>query len=144
MAKNVIRTPDALGFWGRFILEKKEGETGLFDLKLRAMKPLVDAARVLALELGLHATTNTIDRFRAVAERNDGLRPICNKAGEAFEFILRLRAENGLRRKDNGRYVATGAMAPAEMKKLMDALHVLRDVQTLVRVRYQLDSLGLS
>lgn len=56
-----------ISFFGRFELEKGEGDEGL-NLRERGLDPIVDLARVLALEAGYLKSTNTFDRLRHLRE----------------------------------------------------------------------------
>jgi CBS domain-containing protein len=56
-----------ISFFGRFELEKGQGDEGL-NLRERGLDPIVDLARVLALEAGFLKSTNTFDRLRHLRE----------------------------------------------------------------------------
>jgi len=56
-----------ISFFGRFELEKGRDDEGL-NLRERGLNPIVDLARVLALEAGYLKSTNTFDRLRHLRE----------------------------------------------------------------------------
>jgi CBS domain-containing protein len=64
LAKNALDNRPPLGFLRQFVVEKSGEHNNGLNLKLRGLTPVVDVARVLALELGV-ASTNTLERLKA-------------------------------------------------------------------------------
>src|SRR5690606_11105228 len=56
-----------ISFFGRFELDRDEAGREGFDLRTRGVRPAVDIARALALEVGYLKSANTFDRLRHVA-----------------------------------------------------------------------------
>lgn len=143
LAKNAVRGLSPLTVLGNMHLEKKGPGRNRFDIKLRGMKPLADAARVLALDTGLHAFTGTVDRFRRVASADPSVGAIAPEAVMAYELFMRHRVLHGTDGPEPTRYIDVGALNRIERGQLRDALRCIAPVRTLLRVRYQLDALGL-
>jgi len=143
MAKNAVRGLPALTAFGKFALERKGHAEGRFDIKLRAMKPLSDAARVLAMDGEHLAITGTVERFRKVASSDPSVASVASDAEMAYDLFLRHRVLRGIGGPDQGRYIELGTMNHMERAQLRDALRCIRPVQTLLRVRFQLNTLGL-
>jgi CBS domain-containing protein len=143
LAKNAVRYPPPLGLWERFVLEKHGEHRGQFDVKLRAMKPVVDAARVLALDTGIHATTGTVDRLMRLSASDSSIARVFPEVSMAFELFLRYRIQYGMSHRDSGRYLDLAGLRKLERGMLRNAFLPVKSLATLVRVRYQLDSLGL-
>ncbi len=59
LAKNALENPPPLSFFRNFILEKNGEHKDSFDIKLRAMMPLADAARLLILASRTGGENNT-------------------------------------------------------------------------------------
>ena len=68
MAKVALTNRPPLSLLKRFVVEKSGENKNKFDLKLRGLNPVVDAARVLSLDLGIK-TQNTLDRLAEIQKR---------------------------------------------------------------------------
>jgi CBS domain-containing protein len=141
MAGHATQHPPPLTLFRRPALETTGPHAGCFDIKLRAMKPLVEAARVLAIDAGAIGVTNTIDRFAAAASADPASSSLCNDGRSAYEFFLSFRQNYGS--ADGGRFIDMKDVPSAGMADLRDALLAVKGVMRGVRVRYQLDQLGL-
>jgi CBS domain-containing protein len=143
LAKNAAHNPSATGFWRRLNVERKGPHRGLFDLKLRAMKPVTESVRVLALDGGVHSITGTIDRMEKMAADDRSIAGISRDIVEAYELFMRYRVLYGTKGKDAGRYLDLGKMGKQEMRRLRYLFGSVSSLLRLVQVRYQLDALGL-
>ena len=143
LAKNASHNPPATGLWGRLNLERKGPGKGLFDLKLRAMKPVTEAVRVLALDRGVHALTGTLDRIERLAADDRSIAGVGPGIVEAYEQFMRYRVLYGTRGEDAGRYIDLRKMSKQEIRRLRDLLGSVSSLLKLLQVRYQLDALGL-
>jgi CBS domain-containing protein len=139
LAEMVVATPPPLNFWGKFTVERKGGAAGRFDLKSRGLAPLRDAARVLALKHNLTRHYSTGGRFRQLGEALPRYVELCGLAGEAYDFLMRLRILNGLKRGDSGRYIDPGELTKLERAQLTNVFDVVRMVQTAVRAEFNLE-----
>lgn len=142
LAKNALRAPSPTGLRRHLELERHGAHKGRFDLKLKAIKPFTDAVRVLALDRGLHAT-GTLDRLTALSATDASIRDLSPDLFAAYETLIRCRVLFGVQDEDRGRYIDPAAMNRLETKRLLDAFEAVKALLTVVRVRYQLDALGL-
>ncbi|HTY58894.1 MAG TPA: DUF294 nucleotidyltransferase-like domain-containing protein [Bacteroidota bacterium] len=143
LARNAAHNPPATGLWGLLNTEKKGPARGLFDLKLRAMKPVTEAVRVLALDRGIHALTGTLDRLEAMAADDRSIASISRDIVEAYELFMKYRVLYGTKGEDAGRYLDLKRMSKQEMRRLRYLFGAVSSLVKLVQVRYQLDALGL-
>jgi CBS domain-containing protein len=143
LAKNAAHNPPATGLWERLNVERKGPHRGLFDLKLRAMKPVTEAVRVLALDRGVHAFTGTLDRIEKMAADDRSIEAIRPDIVEAYELFMRYRVLYGTKGEDAGRYLDLRRMSKQELRRLRSLFGSVSSLLKLVRVRYQLDALGL-
>lgn len=139
LAKNALQNPPPLGIFRAFLLEKSGEQKDRFDIKARAILPMVDAARVLALSTNFLRETNTFARFEAVAEKEPGNRKIYRDALQAFEFYLQLRVRHGLVHHDTGRYIDPNELSKLERQMLRNTFTVLEAIQQILSVRFKLD-----
>jgi CBS domain-containing protein len=143
LAKNAAHNPPATGLWGRMNVERKSPHRGFFDLKLRAMKPVTEAVRVLALDSGVHPLTGTLDRIERMAADDRSIEGIRADIVEAYELFMRYRVLYGTRGGDAGRYLDLRKMSIQELRRLKYLFSSVSSLVKLVQVRYQLDALGL-
>lgn len=120
LAKQAIANPPPLSFFRRFIIEKDGEHRDLFDIKLRAISPLCDAARVLALDEGYLDQTATLDRFDYLAQVDPANAALYSDATEAYLEVLATRLRFAIANSDSGRYIN-----PDDLDKL-DRIHVRR------------------
>jgi CBS domain-containing protein len=143
MAGHATQHPSPFTLFRRPALERSGPHAGRFDIKLRAMKPLVEAARVLAMDVGDLSTTNTVERFRAVAEADHASSSMCNDGIEAYERFLWFRQRYGTPQSNGGRYLDLRDAPSAEIEAFRNALRAVKRVMTALSVRYQLEGLRL-
>lgn len=140
LAKNALQNPPPLSFFRGFVVERSGEHEDRFDVKARAMMPLADAARVLAVEKGL-PEVGTAERFRKLGELEARNEDLFEEAALAYELLMRLRARSGLAHGDSGRFLEIDAMGKLERQALRSTFAVITDVQKVLRARYQTDVL---
>ena len=59
LGANALENPAPLGFFRQFLVENDGEHKDTFDIKSRALLPLVDAARILILSVGIRNINNT-------------------------------------------------------------------------------------
>ncbi|WOO42160.1 DUF294 nucleotidyltransferase-like domain-containing protein [Rubellicoccus peritrichatus] len=80
------------------------------DTKAHALYPMVDLARVMALQFGLSDTTSTIERFQKLKELVPEEAKLFGEAAEAFQFALLIQTRFGLSRGDEGQFIRPGEL----------------------------------
>jgi CBS domain-containing protein len=139
LGESIVDTPPPLNFWGRFVVEKRGGREGEFDLKQRAMAPLRDAARLLCLKHRLTHRYSTGGRWEDIRRSVPRLAELATLARDGYDHLLRVRTLNGLRRGDSGRFVDPTTLTKLERDQLANVFDVVRMVQTSVRLEFQLE-----
>jgi CBS domain-containing protein len=139
LAELVVDTPPPLNFWGKFVVENRGGRESGFDIKNRALSPLRDAARALALKHGLTRRYSTGGRWEDIRRTQPRSAEMAALARDGYDLLLRLRTLNGLRRGDTGRFIDIASLSKLERSQLANAFDVLRMVQNSVRLEFQLD-----
>ncbi len=137
MAKHTLKNLPPVGFFRQFIVESNGDHKDFFDIKNRAIAPLSDAARVLALGQGILHTKNTSERFEALAQQDAPNRELFENCSYAFKALLKFRTKRGIAQNDSGRFINLEALTKSEKLKLKRCFKPLRDVQEVLRVRYQ-------
>ena len=129
-----------MSVFGRFQLERNDDGKEGFDVRARGIRPVVDLARALALEIGYLKSANTFDRLRAV-EASESL-----SVAEARSLLpaLRTLSDLHLRLQMQAAEVSetpTDRMDPGKLHKsqqnlLKDTLKTVQRVQQSLASRY--------
>ncbi len=138
-AKNALQNPPPLGFFRNFLVEKSRDHANEFDIKARAMMPLSDAARVLAYELKVPEYFSTVERFRRLGSLVPGMADLAPEAAAAYEFLMKLRAVNGLVAGSSGRYIKPESLNKLDRQMLRNVFSTIEKVQKALNLRFQLD-----
>lgn len=139
MAINALQNPPPLSFFKNFVVEKGGEHSNEFDIKARALMPLIDTARVLALELNCLEHSNTQQRYSMIAEKDNTLRQLSDEACYAHELLLRYRTLSGLRNKDSGRYINIDELGKIERQTLRSVFNVIERIQKMLGLRFQVE-----
>ncbi len=128
-----------LGFFRDFVVKTDGSYTDGLDIERDVLDSIVNAARILALELGI-PSTNTLDRLKRAAEAaalDGGLQEDLH---EAFGFITFLWvskylevAESGVR---NDQVIAAPRLNMMQRKTMKYSFAAIRRLQAIVRDRY--------
>ena len=138
LAQAALQNPSPLTFFRNFVVERSGEHKDQFDLKARAMRPLTDAARVLILQAREGKINNTLRRYEALARLEPQNATLYTEAAEAYETLIRLRAELGLKRKDSGRFVRPEELSQVQRLLLRNSFNPVKDIQQLLELRFQL------
>jgi CBS domain-containing protein len=142
LAKNALTNPAPLGFFRNFLVERSGKHQDKFDIKLRAMMPLVDAARLLVLSHKVVGVNNTFKRFERLAELEPQHKEIFKEAGKAYEIFMRIRVTEGLKAGDSGRYIHPDHLGKLQRQLLKNAFVPIDELQKIIAVRFQLSLMG--
>jgi CBS domain-containing protein len=137
LAKNALQNPPPLSFFRNVIVEKNGEHKDSFDIKLRAMMPLVDAARLMILEKKLSGINNTGERYQALAKLDPANADVLYLAADAYEILIRIRTLFGLRHKNSGRYIQPEEMDKMAKLLLRNAFQPIDDIQKIIKIRFQ-------
>jgi CBS domain-containing protein len=128
----------ALGWFGRLRSERdKQDRSGMINLKLRGSLPLVEAARLLSLRVGL-PETSTLARLDGLVvkgalhpEDHDNLK-------DAFQFISQLLLRQQVEDLAAGREI--GDFVPEERLSKREKDHLVICLRSIVNVRTTLEA----
>ncbi|MCA9839329.1 MAG: cyclic nucleotide-binding/CBS domain-containing protein [Trueperaceae bacterium] len=141
MAKNALEHRPPLGFFRQFVLESGGEHAQHFDLKHKGMVPIIDLARLYALEAGI-ASLNTQERLSAAIAANLISEEAGNNLQDALEYIayIRLRHQGKQVRageKPNN-FVSPDELSSFERRHLKDAFQIVNAMQSNLSLRYPL------
>jgi len=138
LGADALKNPPPLGFFRQFLVENDGEHKDAFDIKSRALMPLIDAARILSLNQGIKKSTNTAYRFAKLAEKEPQNAAIYEACGEAFLELLKFRTEEGLLNNSDGRYLNLKELSKLDKVKLKNTFQPINDVQEVIKNRFQL------
>lgn len=141
LAKNALLNPPPLTFFRNFVVERNGEHKDAFDIKQRAMLPLTDAARLLVLVQKVPKINNTSERFKALAELDKPNKDVYLLASDAYETLMRFRAENGLATNSNGRYIKPNELDKFQRVMLRNCFDPINDLQQIIKLRFQMSTL---
>lgn len=139
LAKNALLNPPPLGFFRNFLVEKSGEQKDKFDIKLRAMMPLADIARLMVLSHRVVGINNTFKRFEKLAELEPNYTELLLEAGKAYEILMRMRAIEGLKSGNSGRYIHPENLGKLQRQLLKNTFAPIDELQKIMRIRFQLD-----
>lgn len=138
LGRNALRNPTPLGFFRQFLVEHDGKHKDQFDLKSRALMPLIDAARLIILSHNIKDKNNTISRFKKLAKVEPQNKNLYLSCADAFKILLHYRTEQGLKNNNSGRYIELDTLTKSEKLKLKGCFKPIKDIQELLNIRYNL------
>lgn len=138
LGNDALRKPPPLTFFKKFNVEEEGEFKGKFDLKNRAILPLVDAARLLTLSNGIKGINSTFQRYKQLAIIDPKHAEIYLNCAEAFLTLSKFSTEEGLKEDSNGHFLSLEDMNKVDKERLKAALAPMRDLEELIKDNYQL------
>ncbi|MEM7565897.1 MAG: DUF294 nucleotidyltransferase-like domain-containing protein [Pseudomonadota bacterium] len=133
MVANSLKHTPPLGVFRGFALIRSGEHEGTIDMKHSGVVPIVDLARVYALEGGIEVA-NTRDRLIAAREAGTVSRSGGGDLIDAFDLICELRLEHQARQIRDGEapdnYLAPATLSALERNHLRDAFGVVKTMQS--------------
>jgi CBS domain-containing protein len=96
-----IRHKSPIGFFKKFLVDESGEHLEQFNIKQKGILQIVDSLRALAVVHNIHETS-TSERLNMLSKRTDILSDISIDIAAAFEFLLQMRLQNQLMKKDQG------------------------------------------
>ncbi len=142
LAKNALSNPAPLTFFRQFVVEHSGEHKDAFDLKSRAMMPVIDAARLLALHQDIKGNPNTFQRLERLAEKDLANKALYVMAAQALEVFLHFRARQGIRHGDSGRFIQPEELTKMDRLALRNGFVPIKELHLLIRLRFRTDYFG--
>ena len=137
LAAQALRNPSPLGFFRQFLVEQDGEKKDLFDIKKRGIMPLTDAARLLILEHRVKNISNTSERFEKLTQLEPNNKEIYQACAYSSRALIKFRTKQGLRHKDNGRFINLEDLSKEDKIKLKRCFKTIKEIQDLIKVRFQ-------
>ncbi|GAB5563204.1 MAG: DUF294 nucleotidyltransferase-like domain-containing protein [Winogradskyella sp.] len=141
LGRNALQNPPPLSFFRQFLVEDDGEHKDQFDIKSRAMMPLVDAARLLILSHNIKSTNNTLERYEKLAELEPQNKDTYIFCLESYKNLLRFRTQRGLANDDSGRFIDLESLNKSDRLRLKRSFKAVKSVQELIKTRFKLSQL---
>lgn len=138
LGNDTLRKPAPLSFFKKFNLEDEGIYKDKFDIKNRAIMPLVDAARLFILSNHIKGINNTYLRFKQLAISNPANSEVFLACAEAFLTLNKIRTAEGLKNDNDGQYITIENLSKADKEKLKNALNPMKELEDLIKDSFQL------
>ncbi|WP_264521462.1 DUF294 nucleotidyltransferase-like domain-containing protein [Flavobacterium sp. N1994] len=138
LGNDALRKNPPLNFFKKFNLEEEGENKGKFDIKNRAIMPLVDAARLFAISLNLKGINNTYLRFKQLAIADPKFSEIYLNCADAFLILSKFRTLEGLKNDTSGDYINVEEMSKVDKERLKNALSPMKELEELIKDKFQL------
>lgn len=138
LGAETLKKPAPLTFFKQFNVEEEGLHKNLFDIKNRAILPLVDAARLLILSHKIKGVNNTFLRFKQLAMIEPKYSETYLNAAEAFMTLTKIRTKEGLKNNSDGQYIVIEELSKSDRERLKNAFLPMREVEEIIKNKFQL------
>jgi CBS domain-containing protein len=138
LGNDALKCPVPLNFFKKFNLEESGDNKGLFDIKSRALSPLIASARLLALSFGIKGINNTYFRFKQLAIIDPKHAEIYLNCAEAFIELYKFKTKDGLKNDSTGQFININELNKIDKEKLKNAFNPMRELEDLIKDKFQL------
>ncbi|RKS02623.1 MULTISPECIES: DUF294 nucleotidyltransferase-like domain-containing protein [unclassified Flavobacterium] len=138
LGNDALRKNPPLNFFKKFNLEEEGENKGKFDIKNRAIMPLVDGARLFAISMNLRGINNTYSRFKQLALIDPKFSEIYLNCADAFLILSKFRTLEGLKNDNSGDFINIEELTKVDKEKLKNALAPMRELEELIKDKFQL------
>jgi CBS domain-containing protein len=139
MAGVVLKNRPPLDFFGKFVCEKNGANKGTLNIKINGLGPIIDIARLSALEMNVFATS-TIERLADVKDRSGNAGTMCDDLEQAFEFLMSLRLRHQYQRIQAGHepdnLIDPQSLGAMEKAMLKEAFRLIMAAQETIAKKY--------
>lgn len=138
LGNDALRKNPPINFFKKFNLEEQGEQKGKFDIKNKAIMPLVDGARLFAINLNLKGINNTYLRYKQLAIIDPKFSEIYLNCADAFLILSKFRTLEGLKNDSNGDYINIEELSKVDKERLKNALTPMKELEELIKDKFQL------
>ena len=141
LGKEAIASPSPLGFFKQFLVENNGDHKDSFNIKTRALMPLINAARLLTLSNNISEINNTAQRFERLAEIEPQNKELYQSCSYAFKALLKFKTKQGILNNDSGKFIQLESLTKEEKLKLKRCFKPIREIQEVLSIRFNLTNI---
>ena len=138
LGNDALRKPAPLSFFKKFNIEETGVNKGKFDIKNRAILPLVDGARLFVLSHNIKGINNTHLRFKQLAIIDPKNSEIYLNCADAFQTLTKLRTSEGLKYDNSGQFINIEDLSKVDKENLKNAIAPIKELEELIKDSFQL------
>ncbi|GAA3652343.1 DUF294 nucleotidyltransferase-like domain-containing protein [Flavivirga jejuensis] len=138
LGRDAIKSPSPLGFFRQFLVEQNGDKKELFNIKSRALMPLIDAARILILIKRIRDVNNTSERFEKLAELEPNNKELYQSCSYAFKALSKFKTKQGLLHDNSGKLIDLETLTKEEKLKLRRCFKPIQAIQEILKIRFDL------
>ena len=138
LGNDALRKNSPLSFFKKFNVEEEGINKDKFDIKTRALMPLIDGARLFALSQNIRGTNNTYLRFKQLAIVDPRNAEVYLNCAEAFLILSKFRTLEGLKNDNSGQFINLQELSKVDKENLKNALAPMRELEELIKTKFQL------
>jgi CBS domain-containing protein len=138
LGNDALKKPTPLNFFKKFNVEEEGEHKGKFDIKTRALMPLIDSARMLILNANVKGINSTYLRYKQLAINDPKYSEIYLNCAEAFLVLSKFRTLEGLKNDTSGQFINLDELSKIDKEKLKNALTPMKELEDLIKDRFQL------
>jgi CBS domain-containing protein len=142
LGKEIIGKPSPIGFFRQFLVEHDGNQKDIFNIKIRALMPLIDAARILTLSHNVKGANNTLTRYQKLAELEPQNVDFYKSCERAFRTLLKFKTEQGILNNNTGKLIALDKLSKDQKLKLKRAFKPIKEIQELLILRFKLTQIS--
>lgn len=133
-----LKNQQPLNFFKKFNVEEEGKHKNEFDIKNKAQKHYIDAARLFALSHSLKGINNTYMRFKQMSIIDQKNKDLYLNFAESYLVLSKIRTIEGIKNDSSGQYINLNELSKADKEKLRNALIPIRDLEDIIKDKYQL------
>ncbi|TGV01632.1 DUF294 nucleotidyltransferase-like domain-containing protein [Flavivirga rizhaonensis] len=138
LGRDAVKSPTPLGFFKQFLVEQNGDQKELFNIKSRALMPLIDAARLLILSKQISGVNNTSERFEKLAELEPNNKELHESCSYAFKALSKFKTKQGLLGTNSGKFIDLETLTKEEKLKLRRCFKPIQKIQEVLKIRFDL------
>ncbi|MFV8326981.1 DUF294 nucleotidyltransferase-like domain-containing protein [Flavobacterium sp. ZS1P14] len=138
LGNDALRKNAPLSFFKKFNVEEEGLNKDKFDIKTRALMPLIDGARLFTLNYDIRGINNTYQRFKQLAIIDPKHSEIYLNCADAFLTLSKFRTLEGLKNDASGQYINLHELSKIDKEKLKNALVPMKELEELIKSKFQL------
>jgi len=138
LGNDALRKPPALSFFKKINIEETGPNKGKFDIKNRALLPLIDGARLFVISYNIRGINNTYMRFKHLAMVDLKNSETYMNCAEAYQSLTKIKTTEGLRYDNSGQFINLEDLNKVDKENLKNALNTIKDLEELIKDSFQL------
>ncbi|TDD94883.1 DUF294 nucleotidyltransferase-like domain-containing protein [Flavobacterium cellulosilyticum] len=138
LGNDALRKNSPLTFFKNFNVEELGVNKDKFDIKTRALMPLIDAARLFSLSYSVKGVNNTYLRFKQLSIVDPRNSEIYLNCAEAFLTLSKFRTLEGLKNDSSGQFINLHELSKADKEHLKNAFAPMRELEELIKTKFKL------